>query len=125
MTTAPTYAAATVGSTSTVNTTMDCNHPYYLHPSDNPSMQITSVVLTKNNYNQWQRSMEIALSSKLKLGFVDGTYVKPAANSPLVIHWNRCNNMITSWILNSVSVDIRTSIVYIQSARDIWLDLEV
>lgn len=37
----------------------------------------------------------------------------------------RCNNMVTSWILNSVSVDIHNSIMYIQSAREIWLDLEV
>lgn len=69
--------------------------------------------------------MELALSSKLKLGFVDGTCIKPSANSPFLMHWNRCNNMITSWILNSVSVDIRNSVVYIQSAREIWIDLEV
>lgn len=69
--------------------------------------------------------MIIALSSKLKLGFVDGSYTKPAANSPLLSHWLRCNNMITSWILNSVSEDIRNSIVYMESAHAIWLDLEV
>ncbi|XP_074352914.1 uncharacterized protein LOC141692072 [Apium graveolens] len=128
MTTGATYASATIGSTSTTNTTstvMDCNHPYYIHPSDSPGMQIIGIVLTENNYNQWHRSMEIALSSKLKLGFVDGTCVKPASTSPLLMYWNRCNNMITSWILNSVSEDRRNSIVYIQSARDIWLDLEV
>lgn len=124
MSTTASYASATVGSTSTVSS-IDCNHLYYLHPSDNPGMQITTVTLSENNYNQWQRSMEIALSSKLKLGFVDGSYAKPAATSPLLVHWLRCNNMITSWILNSVSVEIRNSIVYLKSARDIWLDLEV
>lgn len=127
MATIASYASATTGSTSTTVTPIfDCNHHYYLHPSDNPGMQITTVILTDSNYNQWHRSMEIALSSKLKLGFVDGTYVKPAANSTFLIHWMRCNNMITSWILNSVSVDIRNSIVYLQSSgREIWLDLEV
>lgn len=63
--------------------------------------------------------MELALSSKLKLGFVDGSYVKPATNSLLVMQWLRRNNMVTSWILNSITVEIRNSIVYIQSARDI------
>lgn len=108
-----------------MSNTLDCNHPYFLHPSDNPGMQITTVVLNDTNYNQWQRSMELALSSKLKLCFVDGTYTKPVTNSPLVIHWLRCNNMVTSWILNSVTAEIRNSIVYIQSAREIWLDLEI
>ncbi|XP_074323891.1 uncharacterized protein LOC141660806 [Apium graveolens] len=116
MSTSASYSAATADST-TMPSTLDCNHSYYIHPSDSPGMQITTVILTENNYNQWRRSMELALSSKLKLGFVDGTYVKPAANSTLLIHWTRYNNMITSWILNSVTVEIRNSIVYIQCAR--------
>lgn len=33
--------------------------------------------------------------------------------------------MVTSWILNSVPIEIRNSIVYIQSVKEIWLDLEV
>ncbi|XP_074373832.1 uncharacterized protein LOC141714199 [Apium graveolens] len=123
---------ATIASSSTstlgsgvLSNTLDANHPYYLHPSDNLGMLVTTVVLNEGNYNQWRRSMEIALSSKLKSGFIDGSYLKPAIDSPLMIHWMRCNNMITSWILNSVSTEIRNSIVYIQSAREIWLDLEV
>lgn len=123
MTTGASYSAATMGSTSTTST-FDVNHPYYLHPSDNPGMQLITVVLDGSNYNQWNRSMDIALSSKLKLGFVDGTYVQPATGSSLHVHWTRCNNMVTSWLLNSVSVDIRNSVVYMKSARAIWLDLE-
>ncbi|XP_074378489.1 uncharacterized protein LOC141720032 [Apium graveolens] len=61
--------------------------------------------------------MEIALSSKLKLGFVDGTYVRSAVNSVLLIYWICCNNMVTSWILNSVSLDI--------AVHAIWEDLKV
>lgn len=124
MTTSASYASATLGST-LLSSTVDCNHPYYLHPSDSPGMQITTVVLNENNYNQRQRSMQIALSSKLKLGFVDGSYTKPAASTQLLVYWLRCNNMVTSWLLNSVSVDIRNSIVYLQSAREIWTDLEI
>ena len=126
MTTAASYSSAMLGSSSSVsNTSIDVHHPYYLHPSDNPGMQITNVVLGELNYNQWSRSMEIALSSKLKLGFVDGSYLQPSATSPLLVHWCRCNNMVTSWILNSVFVDIRNSVVYMKSARDIWTDLSV
>lgn len=89
-----------------MSSTLDSHHPYYLHLSDITGMQIITVTLTESNYSQWQCSMEIMLSSKLKLGFVDGSYAKPLSNSPLMIHWLICNNMITSWILNSVSIDI-------------------
>ena len=119
MATSASYASATIGPIAT----LDCNHPYFLHPSDNPGMLVTTETLTESNYNQWHRSMEIALSSKLKFGFVDGSYVKPAATSNLHVHWLRCNNMVTSWLLNTVSPEIRSSIVYMQSAREIWLDL--
>ncbi|XP_074352128.1 uncharacterized protein LOC141691293 [Apium graveolens] len=123
MSTIALYSSTTIGSTSKP-VIVDSNHLYYLHPSDNPGMQLITVVLTESNYNHWQRCMNIALSSKLKLGFVDGSYTKPAANAPLLVHWLRCNNMITSWILNSVTEEIRNSIVYMETARAIWLDLE-
>ena len=118
------YSSVAMGSSSST-TVLDVNHPYYLHPSDNPGLVVSAVTLDENNYDQWQRSMEIALSSKLKLGFVDGSYVQPPANSPLYVHWMRCNNMITSWLLNSVNDTIRNSIVYMRTAKAIWDELQV
>lgn len=47
--------------------------------------------------------MKIALSSKLKLGFIDGSYAMHASDSPLLMYWNRCNDIVISWILNTVS----------------------
>lgn len=128
MATQASYSDVAADSTSTTSlfaSNMDVNHPYYLHPSDSPGMQLISMILSEDNYNQWSRSMEIALSSKLKLGFVDGTYLKPAVSSPLLVYWTRCNNMVTSWILNSLSIDIRNSVVYMKSACDIWRDLAI
>ncbi|XP_074375157.1 uncharacterized protein LOC141716893 [Apium graveolens] len=117
------YSSAAMGSTSS-SSIIDINHPYYLHPSDNPGIILTTVILDEQNYSQWKRSMEIALASKLKIG-VDGTYVQPAANSPLLAHWLRCNNMVTSWILNSVVVTIRNNNVYMKYAKTIWDDLQL
>lgn len=122
--TSASYSAVASGSASSISTmSIDVNHLYYLHPSDIPGMQLNSLIL--NNYNQWSRYMKIALSSKLKLGFVDGTYPKPTGNALLLAHWMRCNNMVTSWLLNYVSIDIRNSIVYMKYASDIWIDLQV
>lgn len=102
---------------------LDCNHLYYLPSSDHPGMILVTVTLNDSNYSQWCRSMRIALSSKLKLGFIDGTTPKPHATSNLLIYWNRCNDIVISWILNTVSDDIRQSIMYMDSATDMWKDL--
>ena len=52
-------------------------HPYYLHHSDNPGIVLVSQVLTGDNYTSWSRAMMIALSVKNKLGFINGSLVKP------------------------------------------------
>lgn len=49
-------------------------------------MVLVNQPLTEANYNQWKRSMTIALSAKLKLGFVDGTYLAPELDSPYLPH---------------------------------------
>jgi hypothetical protein len=37
--------------------------------------------------------------------------------------WTWCNNMVLSWLLNSVSTKIGNSIIYIDDASEIWNDL--
>lgn len=45
---------------------IDAFHPYYLHPSNHPGLILVTITLNEQNYNQWFRSMRIALLSKLK-----------------------------------------------------------
>ena len=52
-------------------------NPYYLHPNENPSLVLTSCLLTRNNYYTWSRSMRMALILKNKLKFVDGSITVP------------------------------------------------
>ena len=68
--------------------------------------------------------MSIALSVKNKLGFVDGTIVKPmSTDQNLMNSWIRNNNMVISWILNSVSKEISSSVMFSESAMEVWVDL--
>lgn len=99
--------------------------PYYMHHLDNPGCILVSQSLIGENYPSWCRSMLIALSVKNKVGFVDGSLPEP----PLIEDinrdsWMRNNNLVISWILNSVSKDISTSIMFADSANEIWNDLK-
>ncbi|XP_068652605.1 uncharacterized protein [Aristolochia californica] len=68
--------------------------------------------------------MLIALSVKNKVGFVDGSILEPpSADLILLNSWTRNNNMVISWILNSVSKELSASVIFAASAREIWLDL--
>ncbi|XP_055806842.1 uncharacterized protein LOC129875561 [Solanum dulcamara] len=54
----------------------------------------------------WSRSILIALSAKNKVGFIDGTHKELASVSPEFKLWNRYNDMVLSWLLNSLSKEI-------------------
>ncbi|KAL6334337.1 hypothetical protein AAG906_014738 [Vitis piasezkii] len=37
--------------------------------------------------------------------------------------WQRCNDMVISWLLNSIHPDIASSVIYAEIAAEIWADL--
>ncbi|XP_010250376.1 PREDICTED: uncharacterized protein LOC104592635 [Nelumbo nucifera] len=104
-------------------TTDDPRSPYYLHHFDNPGMILVTNVLTGENYASWSRAMKMALSAKNKLGFVDGSIEKPDSTYANFGSWLRANNMVLSWILNAIHRDLAPSILYAESALDVWSDL--
>ena len=98
--------------------------PLYVHPSDNPSQALVSNVFTGDNFDNWKRAVFIALSARHKLGFIDGTTEPPGPTSPLHSLWQRNNAMVLSWLLNSLSENIRNSVLYFNTAQALWEDLE-
>ena len=75
-------------------------------------------------YMTWARFVFLALSSKNKFGFVNGSISELDPTSPLFNSWNTCNTTILSWLTNSLSPDLKVSVMYINSARDLWIDLK-
>ena len=75
-------------------TTIDVSSPLYLHPSDGNNFMAIDKLQGSSNYRSWKRSMEIALSSKRKLGFVNGTLTKDVADAVKGEAWDTCNNML-------------------------------
>ncbi|XP_017244551.1 uncharacterized protein LOC135149950 [Daucus carota subsp. sativus] len=106
------------------NNFAEMQNPLFLHPSDGP----TSVSVTKlqgaSDYRSWKRSLEIQLSSKRKLGFVNGTVLRNTTDETQGMQWDTCNDLVISWIHNNVSDTIRQSILFINSAHEIWKHLE-
>lgn len=99
-------------------------HPLYLQNIDHPGLVLISKKLTgTNNFGPWKRSITIALSAKNKLGIVTGSYPRPEEKSSLLAHWDRVNDMVISWIMNTVSDDISSGMDFVTSAKDLWDEL--
>ena len=98
--------------------------PYYLHPSENPSLILVTNLLTGTNYHTWCRAMRMALLSKNKLKFVDGSIPIPSRDNQHFAAWERCNTMVNSWIYRAVSPSIAQSITWLDNALEVWNDLK-
>ncbi|XP_069154520.1 uncharacterized protein [Solanum lycopersicum] len=106
------------------SSTIDSNHPYYIYPSDNPGAMLVPVQFTGVGFCSWRRSVLRTLSVKNKLGFVNGDCPRPRSNDPSYRQWERCDNIVTSWILNSLSKEIADSVEYVQDSAELWKELE-
>ncbi|KAL0399261.1 UNVERIFIED_CONTAM: Retrovirus-related Pol polyprotein from transposon RE1 [Sesamum radiatum] len=115
--------AATEG-TSTGSQVQTETEVLQLHGADHPGMVLVSAPLTGKNYLNWSHAIKRALRAKMKLGFIDGTLVKPDVNDASFEKWIRVDSMVTTWILNSISKDIVEGFMYTKSSRTLWLDLE-
>ncbi|XP_076954479.1 uncharacterized protein LOC143628921 [Bidens hawaiensis] len=105
--------------------TLDFADPLYLHASDTNNLSIINLKLRgTENYSIWASSMELALLVKNKTGFIDGTCVKSTANPILAKQWERCNSVVLSWILNSISEELYAGQIFSKIASEVWTELK-
>lgn len=98
-------------------------NPFYLHLNDNPGTPLITLVLNGNNYVEWSRLAKRALFAKNKLGFINGNIIKPKTDSPNFNVWKRCNDMVISWITNTLAPAILRTVVRSTNAFELWNDL--
>ncbi|MCH85748.1 flavonol sulfotransferase-like protein, partial [Trifolium medium] len=102
----------------------DTLNPYFMHPNENPGNVLVTPLLSGPNYHSWSRAMTVALRSKHKLHFINGALPRPHDDDRDSIAWDRCNTMIMSWISNSVDPEISQSILWMDTASEIWKELK-
>lgn len=103
---------------------MDPLNPYRIESSDSPMMTLVTDTLTTENYVCWSRNVKRALRAKNKLGFITGQIPKPSSVvDPAYDLWERCNDMVISWLLNSISPSIKASLMFVDNARELWDEL--
>ena len=68
--------------------------------------------------------MITALSAKNKVQFVNGKAPEPLKTDRTYGAWSRCNNMVVSWLVHSVFISIRQSVLWMDKAEEIWNDLK-
>ncbi|GKB16319.1 cysteine-rich receptor-like protein kinase 8 [Tanacetum coccineum] len=92
---------------------------------DHPRLLLISKKLNgSDNYSSWKRSMMIALNAKNKMKIINGEFPKPSSDSANRALWERNNDMIISWILNTIAEHIGNNLNFINSASKLSLELQ-
>lgn len=100
-------------------------HPLFLHHSDHPSLLFVSKWLNGDNYNSWCRGIKNLLSAKKKTGFIIGKFKEhnEALNPQEHALWQHCNDMVLSWIPNSLEPELADSVLLWNTPHAVWEDL--
>ena len=114
----------TPSSSHNTNDINSIHHPLYFHQNDHPGLVLISKKLTgSENYSTWKRSMMIALNARNKMKLINGEFEEPAVNSEIRSLWERSNDMVISWILNTVSEQIDNNLSFVNTAQALWSEL--
>ncbi|XP_071699236.1 uncharacterized protein [Rutidosis leptorrhynchoides] len=105
---------------------LDFGDPLYLHASDTTTGTpfISLKLKGTENYNILSRSMLLALGTKNKLGFINGSLQRHATDVTLQNQWDRCNNVVLSWILRSISDELYSGQIFSTNATHVWNELK-
>ncbi|GKB11287.1 ribonuclease H-like domain-containing protein, partial [Tanacetum coccineum] len=106
---------------------LNLGNTLHLKTSDFNSNTIISVKLTgTRNYKVWVAAMKLAINTRNKIGFLDGTCLKStyANSAPLSNQWERCNSIVLSWLLNFVSEELFLGQIFSDNASEVWAELK-
>ncbi|XP_075077073.1 uncharacterized protein LOC142163828 [Nicotiana tabacum] len=120
----PTLSTPIASGSTSQTISQDVNHPYFLHSFDAPGFSLVTTPFDGRGFAGWRRSILIVLSAKNKIGFINGVCEEPKPDAQDHPQWSRCNFMVTSWLLNSLSNEIGDSVVYSKSTKVLWNSLE-
>ncbi|GJW84388.1 ribonuclease H-like domain-containing protein [Tanacetum coccineum] len=99
---------------------LDVSSPLHLHPNDSAALNVVSVKLKRTeNYQVWSCALLLALEGKNKTCFIDGSCRRSNVDEVLGRHWDRVNDVVLDWILNSISEELFLGQILSKKARHV------
>ncbi|KAM2670201.1 hypothetical protein EV1_006165 [Malus domestica] len=86
----------------------------------NPNQHLSLVLLNEFNYLPWARAASLALGGRSKLGFINGSQPAPDASSPEFGGWLCKDQLVMSWLLNSMERKVAEIFSYSESSLTLW-----
>ncbi|XP_009761181.1 uncharacterized protein LOC107806348 [Nicotiana tabacum] len=101
------------------------NHLLFLNSNDNSGVVLILLQLRgPENYSVWSRAMGIPILGRNKRGSIDGICKRENYSTNLIDLWERCNAIVLSWLMNYVSPELLSGMVYSSNDNEVWDDLK-
>ena len=86
---------------------------------DSPMVPI-SIKLDGSNYGLWSQVVEMYISGKDKLGYINGDYHHPPETDPSFRKWRTENAMVKGWLINSMDHSLVVNFIRYPTAKQVW-----
>jgi len=78
------------------------------------------IKLDGNNYALWSQVVEMYISSKDKLGFINGDITQPPQTDPSFRKWRTDNAIVKGWLINSMDPSLIGNFIRFPTAKQVW-----
>ncbi|XP_047342830.1 uncharacterized protein LOC124946312 [Impatiens glandulifera] len=118
------------GESEDIETTSSSSGTDSSSPSSNSSStsisskeEIQETVIMMGKKKRWSSGMRLALEEKSKLGLIDGSCIAPTELEEFD-KWRKVDCLVRSWILNTVTDEIKGNYSSTTTALDLWYDIQ-
>ncbi|GJR87364.1 ribonuclease H-like domain-containing protein [Tanacetum coccineum] len=109
---------------------LDADNLLHIQTNDNSSTALIPFKLQgTENYRVWASAVKLALKTRNKFSFVNGTCLKTAytISDVLSAQWDRCNAIVLTWIMNSISQDVYmvwSILIMLHQLNSLWREFD-
>ncbi|RVW99246.1 Retrovirus-related Pol polyprotein from transposon TNT 1-94 [Vitis vinifera] len=114
----PAFGMATNSSSSTSDIIISSSSSS--HQMETSHLPITAHKLNGQNYLQWSQSILMFIRGKEKDDYITGASAAPETTASTYKKWIAENNMVMSWLVNSMTTDIGENFLSFDTAKEIW-----
>jgi len=80
----------------------------------------TDIKLDRSNYALWSQVVEMNISAKDKLGYINGDFPQPSEIDPTFCKWCTENSVVKRWLINSMDQSLVASFICFPTAKQVW-----
>ncbi|KAK6923031.1 Retrotransposon Copia-like, N-terminal [Dillenia turbinata] len=89
-------------------------------PTTETSAAQIGIKLDGTNYAFWSKVIEMYISGKDKLGYINGDLPPPSQTDPTFRKWRTDNAIVKGWLINSMDISLISNFIRFPIAKMVW-----